>query len=199
MNYLALGDSISIDDYTEVKGGGAASQFAKLIGADSFQNLTVDGRTTEGVLASFGEVTGTPDIVTLTVCGNDFLTGIPSLRYGVTMDAVVGTALGNLDKICKEIAPYNCPTIMNTIYDPTDGSDIVAAAIGLPPSMRCGFNALNAGIKEAANRYGFLLCDLEVLFHKHGVVSFNSWIVSRIEPNLKWATAIAKAWYSLMP
>ena len=33
MNYLALGDSISIDDYTEVAGGGAASQFARLIGA----------------------------------------------------------------------------------------------------------------------------------------------------------------------
>ena len=30
VRYLALGDSISIDDHTEVAGGGAASQFAKL-------------------------------------------------------------------------------------------------------------------------------------------------------------------------
>jgi len=200
VNYLALGDSISIDDYTEVKGGGAASQFAKLIGADTFQNLTVDGRTTEGVLASFGEVTGKPDIVTLTVGGNDLLMGIVHVRTGITMmEQVVNSTLKNLNQICGHIAVYNCPTIINTIYDPTDGSDIVAAAIGLPPSMRGGFNALNAGIKEAANRYGFLLCDLEVLFHKHGVVSFNSWIVSQIEPNLKGATAIAKAWHSLVP
>src|ERR687891_194977 len=40
MNYLALGDSISIDDYTEVAGGGAASQFAGLIGAREVQDLT---------------------------------------------------------------------------------------------------------------------------------------------------------------
>ena len=199
MNYLALGDSISIDDYTEVEGGGAASQFAKLIGAETFQNLTVDGRTTEGVLASFGEVTIKPDIVTLTVCGNDLLTGISSLRYGVTLDQVVSNALKNLNQICGHIAVYQCPAIVNTIYDPTDGSDIVAAAIGLPAFVRDGYNALNAGIKETAARYGFLLCDLEALFHKHGAVSFNSWIVSQIEPNLKGATAIAKAWRAMVP
>ena len=50
MNYLALGDSISIDDYTGVAGGGAASQFAKFIRADPFQNLTRDGNTTDGVM-----------------------------------------------------------------------------------------------------------------------------------------------------
>ncbi len=50
MNYLALGDSISIDTYTGQADGGAASQFAKLIGTTEFQNLTRDGRTTAGVL-----------------------------------------------------------------------------------------------------------------------------------------------------
>ena len=43
MNYLALGDSISIDDYTGQAGGGAASQFARLIGATRFENLTMNG------------------------------------------------------------------------------------------------------------------------------------------------------------
>src|SRR2546421_8671142 len=73
VHYLALGDSISVDDYTGVVGGGAASQFARLIKADSFQNLTRDGFTTDRVLDSLDQVTVTPDVITLTVGGNDFL------------------------------------------------------------------------------------------------------------------------------
>jgi hypothetical protein len=48
--YLALGDSISIDDYTGVTGGGAASQLARKLGLD-LVDLTHDGNTTQGVLA----------------------------------------------------------------------------------------------------------------------------------------------------
>ena len=50
VNYLALGDSISIDDYTGQTGGGAASQFARLTGALRVADLTRDGCTTAGVL-----------------------------------------------------------------------------------------------------------------------------------------------------
>ena len=46
MRYLALGDSMSIDDYTGVRGGGAASQLAKLIRASEFIDLTRDGQIT---------------------------------------------------------------------------------------------------------------------------------------------------------
>ncbi len=195
MNYLALGDSISIDDYTGVAGGGAASQFAKLTRAVEFQNLTRDGCTTEDLFEALDEVALKPDIVTLTICGNDFLEGASRLRSGaVTMDDIVGTALENLDRICGVIAAYHCPAIVNTIYDPTDGDDRIAAAIGLPPTLRQGFDALNEGIRDAAKRHGFLLCDLEALFHGHGAVSADPWIVSDIEPNLAGATAIAQAW-----
>ena len=48
--YLALGDSISIDDYTGVRGGGAASQLARKLGLD-LVDLTRDGNTAHGVLA----------------------------------------------------------------------------------------------------------------------------------------------------
>jgi hypothetical protein len=48
--YLALGDSISIDDYTGVPGGGAASQLARKLGLE-LVDLTRDGNTTQGVLA----------------------------------------------------------------------------------------------------------------------------------------------------
>ena len=75
MNYLALGDSISIDEYTEVGSGGAASQFSRLVGATQFQDLTRDGRTTAGVLEAWSEITLRPNAVTLTAGGNDFLQG----------------------------------------------------------------------------------------------------------------------------
>src|SRR5205085_8181948 len=73
MVYLALGDSISIDDYTGVPGGGAASQFARLVRADKVQDLTYDGCTTTGVLEALAGVSIRPDVVTLTAGGNDFL------------------------------------------------------------------------------------------------------------------------------
>jgi hypothetical protein len=44
--YLALGDSISIDDYTGVRGGGAASQLARKLGLELI-DLTRDGNTTQ--------------------------------------------------------------------------------------------------------------------------------------------------------
>src|SRR6478672_1456416 len=46
--YLALGDSISIDDYTGVHGGGAVSQLAHRLGAE-LVDRTRDGNTTHGV------------------------------------------------------------------------------------------------------------------------------------------------------
>ena len=73
MKYLALGDSISIDDYTEVEGGGAVNQFARLIYAAALEDFTQDGRTTQGVLADLGRITLAPDVVTFTIGGNDFL------------------------------------------------------------------------------------------------------------------------------
>jgi hypothetical protein len=45
--YLALGDSISIDDYTGVRGGVAASQLARRLGLE-LVDLTRDGNTTQG-------------------------------------------------------------------------------------------------------------------------------------------------------
>jgi hypothetical protein len=43
--YLALGDSISTDDHTGVRGGGAPSQLARKLGVE-LVDLTRDGNTT---------------------------------------------------------------------------------------------------------------------------------------------------------
>ena len=72
--YVALGDSISIDDYTGVRGGGAASQLARKLNMD-LVDLTRDGNTTYGVLADLARVPAAADVVTLTAGGNDLLSG----------------------------------------------------------------------------------------------------------------------------
>src|SRR5919202_1857927 len=122
--YLALGDSISIDDYTGVRGGGAPAQLARRLGAD-LVDLTRDGNTTQGVLADLVRAPDAADVVTLTA-------------------------------------------------------------------------GLNDGIRTLAAEQGFLLADLERLFHGHGVASDEPWFVQVIEPNLAGATAIADHWYELL-
>jgi acyl-CoA thioesterase-1 len=198
MNYLALGDSISIDEYTEVGSGGAASQFARLVGAAQFQDLTRDGRTTAGVLEAWSEITLTPDVVTLTAGGNDFLQGaFQAMNSLADWRRVSGEPLANLEAIAARLAGWACPVILNTVYDPTDGDDSRIASFGMAAQARTAFNALNDGIRDLAHRQGFLLADLEILFHGHGPASADPWIVMQIEPNLAGATAIARHWHDL--
>ena len=64
--------------------------------------------------------------------------------------------------------------------------------------LRRRLNALNRGIGGLAADRGFLLADLERLFHGHGVTSREPWLVYVIEPNLAGATAIAEHWYELL-
>ncbi len=198
MNYLALGDSISIDEYTEVGSGGAASQFARLVGATQFQDLTRDGRTTAGVLDAWPDIAITPDVVTLTAGGNDFLQGsFQALNSLADWGRVAAEPLANLERIAERLAAFACPVILNTIYDPTDGDDSLIASFGMATQARTAFNALNDGIRALARRHGFLLSDLEKLFHGHGPASADPWIVMQIEPNHAGATAIAKHWHDL--
>ncbi len=187
MYYVALGDSISIDDYTGVRGGGAASQFARRIGADPFRNLTRDGNVAEGVLQDLERIEGRPDLVTLTVGGNNLLLG----------DDPEGIFL-KIRQIAERLASYETTVILNTVYDPTDGNDAMAERLGLAPDLRERFEGVNQGIREIAGKYGFILSDLEELFHGHGALSQDPWYVMVIEPNLAGATAIARHWEALL-
>jgi len=187
VHYLALGDSISIDYYTGVTGGGAASQLARRLQADPFSDLTRDGNTTGGVLIDLGRIPGKPDVVTLTAGGNDLLMGQPAEPI-----------LANLERIAEALDGLSAPVLLNTVYDPTDGDDDLSSEVGLPREMRLRYNALNGGIRELARRRGYLLADLEPLFHGHGVRSRECWFVHVIEPNLAGATAIAEHWHELL-
>ncbi len=202
MTYLALGDSISIDDYTEVKGGGAASQLARLLKADPFIDRTKDGMTTDGLLnrdLGFGEPP-VADCVTLTIGGNDLLGGFFTRSVGdrsQTAPQALERTIQNLETIGGKLAAMRCPVILNTIYDPTDGDDEKAAELDLPPEARQGFFRTNQTLVRIAAERGFLLCDLEALFRGHGFWSNDPWLVMHIEPGLRGATEIAKAWHDL--
>lgn len=203
MNYLALGDSISIDDYTGVPEGGAVRQFARLIGATQVADWTQDGCTTAGVLQTLQLVSLSPDIVTLTAGGNDFLQGAFDLlsRSGrpqpESWDHIASLTLENLRHITARLAEFRCAVILNTIYDPTDGDDALASEYGLSAEARQTYDALNTGIKDLARQHGFLCADLETLFSGHGIRSRETWITQMIEPNYAGATAIARHWFAL--
>src|SRR4029450_12654309 len=106
--YVALGDSISIDDYTGVRGGGAASQLARRLGLE-LVDLTRDGNTTQGVLADLAGAPPNADVVTLTAGGNDLLGG-DSPR----------AILRRLDQIALRLQRFDAHVIVNTVYDPSD-------------------------------------------------------------------------------
>jgi lysophospholipase L1-like esterase len=190
--YLALGDSISIDDYTGVRGGGAPSQLARKL-AVHLVDLTRDGNTTQGVLADLARAPAAADIVTLTAGGNDLL-------YGDPPRAILRR---RLHEIARRIQPLGARVVINTIYEPSDGdNDVGRRELGLSRlaaiELRRRLNAVNRGIAELAVERGFLLADLERLFHGHGVASNDPWFVQVIEPNLAGATAIAEHWSELL-
>jgi lysophospholipase L1-like esterase len=200
VNYLALGDSISIDDYTGVVAGGAASQFAKRIDPITFLDLAVDGKTTIGVLEDLESLDFDPDVITLTAGGNDFLQACfwgsdPTSKQG--WQELVEEPLARLEQIVTNLSQYSCPIIINTVYDPTDGDDAMGEQIGLPRVTRLAFFELNEGIRALARRKGLILSDLHALFTSHGPASKDCWIVANIEPNLAGATAIANHWFNL--
>jgi lysophospholipase L1-like esterase len=168
--YLALGDSISIDDYTGVHGGGAASQFARKLGLP-LVDLTRDGNTSQGVLADLAQAPAAADVVTLTAGGNDLLGG--DLPRAI---------LRRLHEIAARIEPRGARVIVNTVYDPSDGdNELGRRELGLSRlatiELRRRLNALNRGIAKLAQEYGFLLADLEQLFHGHGLASDEPWYV----------------------
>jgi lysophospholipase L1-like esterase len=189
--YLALGDSISIDDYTGVRGGGAPSQLARMLDLD-LVDLTRDGNTTRGVLADVAGAPAAADVVTLTAGGNDLLGG--DLPRAI---------LRRLRQIAERIEPLGARVVLNTVYDPSDGDNSVGRReLGLSRlatiELRRRLNAVNAGIEDLARERDFLLVDLERLFHGHGLAADEPWFVQVIEPNLAGATAIAQHWHEVL-
>jgi hypothetical protein len=187
--YLALGDSISIDDYTGVRGCGAASQLARKLrcrpSRPHARRQHNRGRARRPRRGTGGRGRRDPD----------------GRRQRPSQGDSPRAILPRLHRIADRIQPLGARVIIITIYDPSDGDNDVGrcdlsrlAAI----ELRRRLNALNRGIGGLAAERGFLLADLERLFHGHGVASTEPWFVDVIEPNLAGATATAEHWYELL-
>ena len=207
--YLALGDSISIDEYpfreTGVANIGAASLFAETLRRRDpgilFDNLTADGATTDDVLRwQLPRIRATPDpaIVTITAGGNDLLLNLRATRPPVRL---VEGVLDRLTRIVDEVERMipNATILLGTVYDPSDGTNIID---GERLDREAKWLArVNEGIRALASRDGVVLADIHAHFLGHGstVPEEQRWYWSQLifEPNAEGARQVAKLWSAL--
>ncbi|WP_018349194.1 SGNH/GDSL hydrolase family protein [Longispora albida] len=223
MFYAALGDSMSIDDYAGGPGRGAASllyrnddhRFPAWAGRDlatagfRFAYLARDGATSADVLEhQLGRLPSEPlGLATLTMGGNDIL-----VRYGDTAAAMAGldAFVARGDAILHTLRQRlgDCPLLVNTIYDPSDGAGAIPEA-GLAdwPEGLTVIAAYNEKIRELGSAHGAVLVDLHALFTGHGLMTGNPaqleaepsnhdlWYCGVVEPNAWGAHAIRRAWH----
>lgn len=193
--YVALGDSISIDEYAGGPGRGAASLFARnrdddfpewrgrdlatLYPALRYHLLATDGGTTQTLLNSqlpVLERSGVaPTVVTLTVGGNDILQTYGDTQRAREVVQVVRAGVGQaLARIARLLQSPGDPVIVGTVYDPSDGSGDTSL-VGLPawPQVVGVLAELNTELRAVAEQHGARLADIHGHFLGHGLQSGN--------------------------
>lgn len=190
--YVALGDSISIDDYAGGPGRGGASllvanrddDFPEWRGRDlrtrdpgtRFSLLATDGATTrtllEAQLPRLLALRVRPTLVTLTIGGNDLLAA-----YGDTWAAreVTAGVRAAVDRALAEIEARLAPpgrVVLGTVYDPSDGTGD-AARLGLPPwpDAVAVIGELNGALRDVAVRHGAAVAEIAAAFSGHGLLA----------------------------
>jgi lysophospholipase L1-like esterase len=208
--YLALGDSISIDEYplreTGVPGIGAASLFARALRERhpgiAFDDLTADGATTDDVLRwQLPQVRATvdPAIVTITAGGNDLLMNLRATRPPVRLVEGVLDRLARILDETRRLLP-NATILLGTVYDPTDGTNVLD---GEQLDREAKWLArVNEGIRALASRDGVVLADVHERFLGHGLSAPEEqrwyWAGLIFEPNAEGARQVAKLWEELL-
>jgi lysophospholipase L1-like esterase len=191
-HYVALGDSISIDDYSGGPGRGGASllfanrddDFPEWRGRDLrtadpdtvFSLLATDGATTRTILdtqlARFALLEVRPTLVTVSIGGNDLLGAYGDTSAARQVIARVQTAVAQaLPEIAGRLAPSG-RIVLGTVYDPSDGTGD-AARLGLPPwpDAVAVIEELNDGLRAVAERHGANVAEIAELFHGHGLLA----------------------------
>ena len=190
--YVALGDSISIDEYAGGPGRGGASllfrnrddDFPDWRGRDlvslhpdaRFDLLATDGATTRTLadvqLPRLAALPARPTLVTLTIGGNDLLSA-----YGDTASAreaigrVQAAVVRALDEVVTRLAPGG-RVVVGTVYDPSDGTGD-AGRLGLPPwpEAVAVIAELNEALREVASARGAAVAEIAERFHGHGLLA----------------------------
>jgi lysophospholipase L1-like esterase len=190
--YVALGDSISIDDYAGGPGRGGASllyrnrddDFPQWRGHDlmsqdpeaTFQLLATDGATTSTLLdvqLPRLEALGiAPTIVTLTIGGNDVLSAYGDTRAARATIRRVSQAVSRaLERLGASLAPGG-RVVVGTVYDPSDGTG-EADRLGLPPwpDAVSVIGDLNSALLEAAAAHGAAVAEIGECFVGHALLA----------------------------
>lgn len=147
----------------------------------------VDGATVEGLeRQAAGLRPSGASVALLTVGGNDLIRGLAADKGPgvVAFEA-------KLSRFLKAL-PIN-PVFIGTVYDPTFGDD-ARNFLGVPPAIaRANHRRINAILGEMASRHGALV-DL----HQHFLSGDPSWFVNTIEPSLKGASEVRRAFLDVV-
>jgi lysophospholipase L1-like esterase len=141
-----------------------------------------DGATVTGLQAQTQgvQVEGRA-IALITIGGNDLLSGlIRDTGEGIA-------AFSNALDLFVQRLPIR-PVLLGTVYDPTFGDD-QRNFLGVDPTVgRNNLQRMNAVIEEIASRYGQVV-DL----HAHFLTGDPSWFTATIEPSLRGASEVRRA------
>jgi len=169
--YLALGDSMSIDQYTGVKGGGAVSQFHQWLG-DSWK---LDDRSVDMCRMRYVSRDGHGEVITLTIGGNDLIADMQHyLDQGVESFAEEHLALLQSIRRSNPDAIF----IVGNVYAPQSP---------LTEKMSLSLDIANNAIAANARSVGAALADIRETFRGNE----RTYLCYDIEPSFKGATAIA--------
>jgi lysophospholipase L1-like esterase len=190
--YAALGDSISIDDYSGGPGRGGPSllfrnrddDFPQWCGRDlvteqpgtAFHLLATDGATTTTLLGyqlPRLEAMGVrPTLVTLTIGGNDVLSTYGSTSAAHRVIGEVETAVGRALTRLEPLLSPDSQVVVGTVYDPSDGTGD-AQRLGLPqwPDAVQVIADLNEALRSVATRHGVAVAEIGEHFRGHGVLA----------------------------
>lgn len=225
--YIALGDSISINLYPaldlhepedaplgaaallyqnhdriwpQFKGRDLKSLNPKL----QFANLCEDGATTWDLLqpdafALIEKFRNEPVLITITTGGNDLL-GIVRQDVADLMGPLseIETRIQTIMKNIVERFP-RATIIINSIYDPTDGS----GQMPMMPDLREKLpflRYLNHSIEKIATAHGALFGDIHAKCQGHGIGKPDCyfWEPSPIEPSALGASAVRELWLEVL-
>ena len=189
--YVALGDSISIDEYAGGPGRGGASllhtnrddDFPEWRGRDL---RTADPRTGLAMLALDGATRRTllevqlprlaamppPSVVTLTIGGNDLLGAFGDTAAARrVIDEVRQVVDRALERIRARLAPAG-RVVVGTVYDPSDGTGDTAR-LGLPPwpDGVATIAELNDALRTTAEAHGAAVAEIAERFRGHGLAA----------------------------
>ena len=176
--YLALGDSMSIDKYTGVPGGGAVAQLHKRLAKRGDANWTLDDRTFDGCTIS-GVPRTSPllnvALVSMTIGGNDLVQNMDRdlQEYIPEFERSYRDLLGGIRNRHPQAV-----VIVGNIYHPQ---------ADLPPHLDAALQKVNLFIAATVQQHGFRLADIYGAFRGHE----QEYLCLGIEPTLKGATVIA--------